>query len=88
MEDNNILENVEETNEEVENPTNELNALKSEIDGLKKELEQLVKTNSDLLEVNKELTKKLPVQQPKNEEITKDPFLEILDRMQGGNYGK
>lgn len=88
MEDNKNLENVEETNEEVENSTNELDALKSEIDGLKKELEQLVKTNSDLLEVNKELTKKLPVQKPKNEEITKDPFLEILDRMQGGNYGK
>ena len=88
MEDNQNLENVEETSEEVENSTNELDALKSEIDGLKKELEQLFKTNKDLLEVNKELTKKLPVQQPKNEEAVKDPFLEIMDRMQGGNYGK
>lgn len=88
MEETKKLENVEETSEEVEKTTNELDDLKSEIDGLKKELEQLVKTNSDLLEVNKELTKKLPIQQPKNEEITKDPFLEILDRMQGGNYVK
>ena len=88
MEDKLNLENVEETTEEVETSTNELDALKSEIDGLKRELEQLVKTNSDLLEVNKELTKKLPIQQPKNEETVKDPFLDILDRMQGGNYVK
>lgn len=88
MEDNPNLEKIEETNEEVETSTNELDALRSEIDGLKKELEQLFKTNKDLLEVNKELTKKLPNQQIKNEEDVKDPFLEILDRMQGGNYGK
>lgn len=88
MEDNQIIETVEEPGKEVETSTNELDALKSEIDGLKKELEQLVNTNSDLLEVNKELTKKLPIQQPKNEETTKDPFLDILDRMQGGIYGK
>lgn len=86
MEDNKNLENVEETNEEVETSTNELDALKSEIDELKKELEQLVKTNNDLLEVNKELTKKLPNHQEKNDEVTKDPFLEILDKMQGGKY--
>ena len=87
MEENTILENVE-TSEEVETSPNELDDLKSEIDGLKKELEHLVRTNADLLEVNKELTKKLPIQQPKNEETVKDPFLEILNRMQGGNYAK